>query len=73
MFAIPKGLPQNSLITENVINVELNDTDIDRMVTKILERAVKRGRVSGSRVDTKDYDGYLGKLQRSPYIKGAER
>jgi hypothetical protein len=72
MFAIPKGLPQNSLITENVINVELNDTDIDRMVTKILERAVKRGRVSGSRVDTKDYDGYLAKLQKSPYIKGAD-
>jgi len=72
MFVIPNGLPQNSLITENVINVELNDTDIDRMLTKILERAVKRGRVSGSRVDTKDYVGYLTKLQKSPHIMGAD-
>ncbi|GAA5038740.1 hypothetical protein [Actinopolymorpha pittospori] len=72
MFAIPKGLPQNSLVTENVINVELNEIDIDRMVTKILERAVKRGRVSGSKVDTKDYDGYLSKLQNSPHVKGAD-
>lgn len=71
-FSIPKGLTQNSLVTENVINVELNDTDIDRMMTKILERAVKRGRVSGSRVDTKDYDGYLAKLQRSPHLVGVD-
>ncbi|USQ79195.1 hypothetical protein NF556_16465 [Ornithinimicrobium faecis] len=71
-FAIPKGLPQNSLITENVINVELNDTDVDRMMTKILERAVKRGRVSGSKVDTKDYEGYLAKLQGSPHLTGVE-
>lgn len=69
-FAIPKGLPQNSLITENVINVELNDTDVDRMMTKILERGVKRGRVSGSRVDTKDYEGYLARLQASPSLTG---
>ena len=34
VFAIPKGLEQNSLVTENVINVELNDTDIDRMLTE---------------------------------------
>lgn len=72
MFAIPKGLSQNSLITENVINVDLNDTDIDRMVTKILERAVKRGRVSGSRVDTKDYTGYLTRLQASPHLAGVD-
>lgn len=69
-FAMPKGLTQTSLATENVINVELNDTDIDRMMTKILERAVKRGRVSGSRVDTKDYEGYLGRLQSSPHLVG---
>lgn len=72
MFAIPKSLAQNSLITDNVLSVELNDTDVDSMLTKILERAVKRGRVSGSRVDTKDYVGYLGKLQRSPHLKGAD-
>ena len=72
MFVIPKGLPQNSLVTDSVINIELNDTDIDRMLTKILERAVKRGRVSGSRVDTKDYGGYLAKLQHSPHVKGVD-
>lgn len=71
-FSIPKGHSQNSLVTEDVINVELNDTDIDRMMTKVLERAVKRGRVSGSRVDTKDYDGYLAKLQQSPHLVGVE-
>lgn len=71
-FAIPKGLTQNSLITENVLNVELNDTDIDRMMTKILERAVKRGRVSGSKVDTKAYETYLGKLQASAHLTGVD-
>lgn len=72
MFEIPKGLPQNSLATDSVINVEMNDTDIDRMMTKILERAVKRGRASGSsKVDPRDYEGYLGKLQRSEHIRGA--
>lgn len=71
-FSIPKGLTQNSLITENVLNIELNDTDVDRMMTKILERAVKRGRVSGSKVDTKDYVGYLSKLQSSPHLSGVD-
>lgn len=70
MFSIPRASPQNSLVTDSVINVELNDMDIDRMITRILERAVKRGRVSGSRVDTKDYGGYLSKLQRSGYVDG---
>jgi hypothetical protein len=72
MFSIPKASPQNSLVTDSVINVELNDMDIDRMVTRILERAVKRGRVSGSRVDTQDYGGYLSRLQHSGHVDGAD-
>ena len=41
-FAIPKQLtPLNSLVTPTVIDVELNDTDVDRMITRILEMAVE--------------------------------
>lgn len=71
MFVIPRGLPQNSLVTDSVIGVELNDVDIDRMLTKILERAVKRGRAGGSKADPSNYDGYLGQLQSSQHIVGA--
>lgn len=72
-FAIPKQLaPLNSLVTPTVLDVELNDTDVDRMITKILEMAVKRGRSAGSRVDTRDYLGYLDKLQRNPHLQGFE-
>jgi hypothetical protein len=70
-FGIPKQLTSlNSLVTPTVIDVELNDTDIDRMITKILEMAVKRGRSAGSRVDTRAYDGYLDKLQNSTHLIG---
>lgn len=69
-IALPKEL--NSLVTPNVIPVELNDTDIDRMLTRILEMAVKRGLYASSRVDTKAYDQYLHALGESENIVGLE-
>lgn len=72
-FAIPKELKQlNSLVTNTVLPVELNDTDVDRMITRILEMAVKRGRVASSRVNTKDYELYLARLQSSEHLTGFE-
>jgi hypothetical protein len=70
-FAIPKQLTAlNSLVTPTVIPVELNDTDVDRMLTRILEMAVKRGRTASSRVDTRDYERYLEAIQQSPHLVG---
>src|SRR5262245_38056195 len=72
-FAIPKELKSlNSLVTNTVLPVELNDTDVDRMITRILEMAVKRGRVASSRVNTLDYPLYLEKLQGSAHLDGFE-
>ncbi len=54
-FTIPKTLKDlNSLQTDAVLPVELNDLDVDRMLTRILEMAVKRGRTAGSKTDTKN-------------------
>jgi hypothetical protein len=70
-FAIPKELKTlNSLVTNTVLPVELNDTDVDRMITRILELAVKRGRGASSRVDTRAYAMYLDRLQASPHLSG---
>ena len=70
-FTIPKQLTAiNSLVTSTVIDVELNDIDVDRMLTRILEMAVKRGRTASSRTDTKDYLTYLDRLQNSPHLHG---
>lgn len=70
-FAIPKHLAEfNSLATPTVIDVELNDTDVDRMLTRILEMAVKRGRSASSKTDTRDYVTYLDRLQASPHLEG---
>jgi hypothetical protein len=70
-FTIPKHLAAfNTLMTPTVINVELNDTDVDRMLTRILEMAVKRGRAASSKTNTKDYVTYLDRLQASPHLEG---
>lgn len=70
-FAIPKTLKSlNSLITESVIPVELNDTDVDRMLTSIIELVVKQGRRSPSKTDVKGYDDYLDALLTNPALQG---
>lgn len=72
-FAIPKALKSlNSLITETVIPVELNDTDVDRMMTHIMEIVVKQGRRAPSKTDVKAYDDYLDRLQANPALSGFE-
>src|SRR6478672_518789 len=72
-FAIPPELKTlNSLVTNSVLPVELNDTDVDRMMTRILEMAVKRGRVASSRVDSNQYQRYLDSLQANPHLVGFE-
>lgn len=70
-FLIPKSLKSvNSLVTAEVIEVELNDVDVDRMMTHILELAVKRGRRAGSKTDAKDYEGFLSRLASNPNLVG---
>lgn len=70
-FAIPKALKNlNSLITETVLPVELNDTDVDRMVTSIMELVVKQGRRSASKTDVTAYDRYLDTLQANEAMRG---
>lgn len=70
-FAIPASLKTvNSLVTPNVLDIELNDTDIDRMMTHILELGVKRGRRAPSRTDTKAYADFLEKLQNHEELEG---
>lgn len=68
-FAIgPKAY--NSLLTPEVIDVELNDVDVDRMMTHILELGVKQGRRGSSRTVTTDYETYLDKLASDPTVQG---
>lgn len=71
IFTIPKTLKDlNSLKTDAVLPVELNDVDVDRMLTRILEMAVKRGRTAGSKTNTKDYTSYLDALHANPNLTG---
>jgi hypothetical protein len=71
IFTLPKSLRDlNSLQTDAVLPVELNDLDVDRMLTRILEMAVKRGRTAGSRTNTKEYTRYLDALQANPGLTG---
>jgi hypothetical protein len=70
-FSIPNSLKSvNSLLTSGVIEVELNDIDIDRMMSQLLELAVKNGRRSTSRTVAKDYLRYLQALQQNPHLEG---
>lgn len=62
----------NSLSTPEVIDVELNDVDIDRMMTHILELAVKQGRRGSSRTDTTEYEKYLDQLVSNDNVLGVE-
>ena len=70
-FAIPKGLKDlNSLTFDLVLPVELNDTDVDRMLTAVMERAIKQGRVAGSNTDPSKYRQHLEQLAATPSLVG---
>ncbi|MCL3862944.1 DUF3227 domain-containing protein [Actinotalea sp. K2] len=62
----------NSLATPQIIDVELNDVDIDRMMTHLLELAVKQGRRGASRTDATEYDKYLDQLASNAQILGVQ-
>jgi len=65
---LPRGM--ESVTTLQVIPLDLNDTDVERMMTRILELAVKRGRSASSRVNTSEYEKYLDALANSPQLVG---
>lgn len=70
-FTLPKTLKAlNTVQTESVIPVELNDVDVDRMLTRILEMAVKRGRTAASKTDTKAYAHFLDELAHNRWMVG---
>ncbi len=73
IFSIPRTLKDlNSLQTPVALPVELNDVDVDRMLTRILEMAVKRGRTAGSNTDVRAYTSYLEALHQHPRLSGFE-
>lgn len=59
-----------SLSTPSVLEVELNDVDVDRMMTHVLELGVKKGRRAASRTVTTNYDEYLSTLHGSDLVSG---
>ncbi|MEZ0447371.1 hypothetical protein [Cellulomonas sp. ICMP 17802] len=67
-FSLPKEF--STLVTPTVLPVELNDTDVDRMITRVLEMAVKQGRTASSRVNANEYDRYLDALRDSGNLVG---
>ncbi len=70
-FAIPRALKElNSLQSPLVLDVELNDVDIDRMVGPIMELAVKHGRRAASRTDTSAYETYFASLTANENLRG---
>lgn len=70
-FAIPKELPDlNSVAFWLMVPCELSDVDIDRMMTPILEMAVKQGRKATIKADSNGYQHYLEKLRQSPGLDG---
>lgn len=70
-FAIPKQLKDlNSLTFDLVLPVELNDTDVERMLTGVMERGIKQGRVAPSGADPKKYREHLAALASSPAMSG---
>ncbi len=72
-FDIPKAAaPHNSLVTLTVTPVDFNDTDVDRMLTRILEMGVKLGRTASSKVNTSEYVKYLDRLNACPELVGFE-
>jgi hypothetical protein len=70
-FVLPKQLKDlNALGFDLLLPVELNDVDVDRMMTPILELAVKGGRMAASTTDPKDYESRLSALRQSDKLIG---
>jgi len=70
-LALPKESKDlNTLGFELVMPVELNDVDVDRLLPSFIERCVKYGRVSPSRVDPDAYPEHLAALKDSASVIG---
>lgn len=70
-FQIPNTAKDFSgLGFKEILPVELNDFDMDRMMTHLLEMFIRHGRTLRSKTDPKAYDAYLAALVNSAEISG---
>jgi hypothetical protein len=70
-YLFPAAIKElNSVSFPLLLAVELNDTDVDRMLPSLLERAVKLGRASTSKTDTGSYNELLLQLAESSDVQG---
>ncbi len=70
-YKFPAAIKElNSVSFSLLLAVELNDTDVDRMLPSLMERAVKLGRASTSKTDTGSYTDLLKKLSEGSEVEG---
>lgn len=62
-----------SLQFEKLIPIEFNQVDIDRMMTTIIELAIRQGRTMVSKTKPDEYVRYLEETLNSPMIEGLSR
>jgi hypothetical protein len=67
-LALPKDL--RSLAYPELTLVDLNDTDVDRMLPHIYELAVKQGRLARSKTDATAYERYFRALVQHNQLSG---
>jgi hypothetical protein len=70
-FAI-KHTDFKSLQFEELIPIEFNQVDIDRMISSIIELTVRQGRTMVSKTKPEEYPRYLDSALRHPQIEGLE-
>jgi hypothetical protein len=59
-----------SLQFADLVPVEFNQIDVDRMMTTIIEMALRQGRTMRSKTETEDFDRYLQILNESGNVGG---
>jgi hypothetical protein len=59
-----------SLQFPELVPVEFNQIDVDRMMTTIIEMTLRQGRTMKSKTETQDFDRYLQNLVESTYVGG---
>ena len=73
-FQIPKTLPHfNTLLYPDLLAVEMNDIDVDRMMSTLLEMFFKNGRSLKSNTKPLEYDVYLEQFLALPTIDGLDQ
>jgi hypothetical protein len=72
-FRIPKNLKElNSIQTEAIIPVTLNDVDVDRMMAHVFELCAHSGRIKISKTKPDQFPEYVKKLAESGRITGLD-